>query len=337
MLGIDFGHKSVRIVEVVDGRVTNACKVDYPQNEHGEEAGDSNVAQALQRAVNSIKAAKKGAWGSIAGASVITHLTNYPGMEESELGGAVKLEAEQFVSRDWSEMDFDYQILDRTEEGGYRVLFVTAPKELSDKNITLFKKADVCPSGMTVDSLAIATAFLGGPEKAGQDAYQGVTDGAILVHIGAQITSIALLDKGKIVVLRDFTFGGNDITKKLMQEFNTDFEDAESIKKQGGDGIDTRVKDGVERAIRPLSQQISMTMGYERRKRHLDSSNVFLAGGGARAPGLAELIGSKFGADVEFMDPFSGLKVECELPPDNELKSDYTVAVGCALIGGRGE
>ncbi len=274
-------------------------------------------------------AAKKTAWGSIAGTSVIIHLTNYPDMERSELEGAVRLEAEQFISRDWEEIDFDYQVLEALEEGGYRVLFVAAPKELSDRNIVLFKKAGLYPIGMNVNSLAMATAFQGVIGRTGKAEEES---GALLLHIGAENSSLALLHGHRITVLRDVSFGGNDITKSIMQEFNTEFEDAERIKLEGG-GSETRIKDSVERAIRPLSQQISMTMGYEQRSGNLGDGSIFLVGGGCRAPGLPDMIKDKFHLPVKFLNPFAALPADCDLPNEESLLSDYTIAFGCALIG----
>lgn len=325
MLGIDIGHSSTKVVELQGGRITGLRRCSYADR---AEAGTEILSRALQEITEAMNARKKPAWGSISGTSVITHLKDYPGLNEAELAGAAQLEAEQFVSRDWGEMDFDYQVQEQLADGGFRVLFASAPRELSDSNIALFHAAGLYAAGMSVNSLAMAEAYRAAAERTGAPE----TEGAVIINMGAQNTSLALLHGARIVVLRDISFGGNDITRGLMKEFETDFAGAEKIKLQGDAAAE--VADCVGSAIRPLSQQISMTIGYEHGKGSTGGDSILLGGGGSRAPGLSETLLQRFEMPVRFFDPFAGLTADCELPGDEAGRSEYAIALGCALIGG---
>ncbi len=331
MLGIDIGHSSVKILELQGNRIINLKKRPYP-GQADSEGREDEISRILAHTITSIDARKKVAWSSVGGTSVITHLKTFPEMEESELEGAVQLEAEEFFFHDWETMDFDYHVMETLEDGGYKVLFMAAPKELSNKNIALLKEAELYPIGMSVNSLAMANAFQAASERTGGG--QESNGRAVLINIGATTTSIVLLDDGRIAALRDVPFGGNDITKSLMKEFKTGFEEAESIKTHPGEP-ETRLTDSVERALRPLLQQISMTIGLKHRQRDQGDNSIFLAGSGCRAPRLKELIESKFNLPVKLFNPLAGLEIECEQPDDDLEMSGYAIALGSALIGDR--
>ncbi len=329
MLGIDIGCHSLKIVEMKGNRLVALRENLLP--DRGENGNGDQISNALEQTITEMGARKKPAWGSIGGASVITHISNYPQMELPELEGAVQLEAEQFVSRDWEEMDFDFQILEQLEDGSFRVVFVAAPKALSDHAIQYFKAAGLYPVGVSAGTLAMATAFQSVLERAASSEERR-GEGSIMIDIGAVNTSIAMLADRRIVVLRDVAFGGNDITKSVMSEFDTGFKEAEDIKIQPGER-GTRLLDSVERALRPLLQQISITMGYEHRQRPQKNA-IYLVGKGCFAPGLAKIIRDKFALPVSFFNPFEGFDADCELPEDARDLSSYTIAQGCALIGG---
>ncbi len=333
MLGIDIGRSSVKIVELQGGRILNLKKRPYPGPADPAEH-DDDIRDVLTRAVASMGAGGKAAWASVGGTSVITHLKDFPEMEESELDGAVRLEAEELFFHDWETMDFDYRVVETLEDGGCKVMFIAAPKGLCNKRVARLKEAELYTAGISVNSLALATAFQAAAERGKQE--QEGDRRVILVNIGAATTSIVMLEDGRIAVLRDVPFGGNDINKSLMKEFHTGFDEAENIKTHTAEP-ETRVTDSVERALRPLLQQISMTIGLKHRTRDQGDNSIFLAGGGCRAPGLSEMFESRFGLSVKIFNPLAGLEIECEQPGDEVEMSEYAVALGCALTGDRKE
>jgi type IV pilus assembly protein PilM len=248
-------------------------------------------------------------------------------MPEDELRGAVALEAEEFVSRNWSQMDFDYDVVEELPDGKVRVLFVAAPRDLSNERIQCFKSSGLFCGGVTVDSLALTNAFLHSATGAQKEA------GVLLLNIGAETTNIVLLNAGQLTVLRDVAFGGNDINEAVMTDFNASFEEAEAIKMKAGDGRASLVE-SVKRAVEPLLRQVSRTIGYEaRRREEAGDLRVCLFGGGSLAPGLNEEIARGIDSPVEHFDPFAKLEVHCGLPDDVGLRSCFAVAVGSALMG----
>ncbi len=326
MLGADIGTYSVELISLLRGVVQHVAQTVYP----GWPSQPEDEAQVLiANLVHQLGARRQSVWSSIGGTAIVPRLSTFPAMSDEDLRGAVTLEAEQFVSRDWSRMDFDYDILETLPDGEVRVLFVAAPRELSDRQVGYFRASGLYCAGMTVDSLSVATAFL----HSATDAQKGAV--ALLVNIGAKTTSMTLLNAGNVTVLRDIAFGGNGINEVVMAEFGITFAEAEEMKSSPGEPSD-RLKDCVARGVEPLLEQISRTIGYEtRRGEGAEDVVIYLCGGGSFAPGMADRIAENFGFPVEFFDPFANVPVKCELPGDLQLRSRYVVALGNALMGER--
>ena len=324
MLGADLGTYSIKVVRISRGAVEEARQATCPAFP-SRSSDDSR--QLLRRIAQERRWRGQQVWGSIKGTAVIPRLTKFPAMPEEDLRGAVALEAEEFVSRNWSQMDFDYDVVEELPDGKVRVLFVAAPRELSEEQVQCFKASGLYCGGITLDSLALTNAFLRSATDAQKEAN------VLLLNIGAQTTNIVLLNAGQLTVLRDVAFGGNDVNEAVMTDFNATFEEAEAIKLNAGEG-GAQLDGSVERAVEPLLRQVSRTIGYEaRRREEAGDLSVCLFGGGSLAPGLDRQIASGIDSPVEHFDPFPGLPVRCELPEDAGLRSCFAVAVGAALTG----
>jgi len=324
MLGVDVGTHSVKLVSISRGVVQGLRLARYPQGPSNTKAQAPSV---LKRLVAQLSCNGQRAWGSVQGGGLIVRLSEFPSMPEHELRNAVALEAEGFVSGELSAMDLDYDIIDTLPDGKLRVLFVAAPRELSDRKMECFRSAGLYCVGITADSLAVTTAFL---NAATESHKQGM---ALLVNIGVSTTNIALVNAGTLAVLREVPFGGNEITEAIAAELGVDFEEAERLKLEPG-GAAERLAACVTAAAEPLMQQIARTVGYEtRRSEETERVVVCLSGGGSLAPGLSESIQNRFGFQVDVLDPFANLKAACELPDDVRSRCLFAVAVGTALAG----
>jgi len=322
MIGADTGTYSVKLVHLTKGVIQQVQQSKYPEwPKHSED----EVTSLLQRMVAQMGCRGERVWGSVGGTSIIAHMTSFPRMPEEELRGAVSLEAEQFMSRNWSEVDFDFDVLESLPDDRVRVLFVAAPRELSEQRVGCFKASGLYCTGIGTDSVALATAFEhsgGRPER----------DSVLLLNIGASGTSIALFSEGKLSVLRDVSFGGNDITQAIVEDLGLSFESAEEAKLDSAQ--DARVRESVERAMGPLRDQIARTIGYQTRGREgAGDVMIYLCGGGGLATGETDYLAGQFNVPVEFFDPFVNVGVKCELPGQLPLRSTYSVAVGNALLG----
>lgn len=325
MLGIDIGSYSIKIVQLTGTCLQMAEEIPYPG---WPNQNDGDVRKVLAESVARMECEKEEVWSCLAGTPVITHIASFPPMSPDELDGAVRLEAEQFVSQDWEQIDFDYEVIDSEREDEIQVLFVAAPREMSDQKLALFRESGLYCRGITVEALALARSFTNSVSKDKQN------DTTILVAIGASKTNIVLFNGERPTILRDISFGGNDITECIAKEFSMDFKEAERIKRQQ-DTSETRLKDCMERSLQPLIRQLSRTIEYGTRQTGASGNDmaIVLYGGGSLAPGLPKHLADNLGVPVRYSNPFAGLEAECVIPRDVRIQSRYGLAIGCALIG----
>lgn len=315
----------MKLAMLTDGRVSGVLLRQCPD---WPESSEDTATRLLGQMVRQLHSRSEDAWGSIQGAAIITHLSEFPQMQDSELRGAVALEAEEFMSRDMSEVDIDYQVVETMPDRNVRVLFVAAPKHLSDRRMRTMEEAGLRCTGVTTDSVSLASLFL----TANSESQEAV----VLVNVGALSTNIVSLVEGKPSVLRDIDFGGNDFTVAITKQLGVSYEEAEEMKKSVG-SLPPQVIEAVQNAAEPLTGQITRTIEYlARQMGESEPPTVYLLGGGSLAEGLDRWLAGRLQTSVQYMDPFSGLEVDCQLPTASALRSCYGVALGNALLGGFG-
>lgn len=328
MLGADIGTHSVKMVRFSERGVEDVRGASYPGWPEPAEEGPQALVSGL---VSQIGCRGDEVWGSMGGRAVIMHVTEFPRMADDELRSAVELEAEEFVLRRWDEMDFDFDVLETLSDNRARVLLVAVPREVSDRRTDVLRASGLYCAGITTDAIALLAAYR---RCAGQLPKKKL---ALLVNIGAVTTNIVLLSNGTPAVLRDVAFGGNTITEAIARDFEVPFERAED-EKTSTRPANEKMQRSTERAVEPLMEQLSRTIGYEVRRLAGSGGDVmiYLCGGASRTKRLKDLVADRFGYQVEFFDPFLNLHAWCSLPADVVERSRYAVAVGCGLMGGAG-
>ena len=314
MIGADIGQDAIKMA-VLSGRRLKHAAVGFLSTDEGDGPAD-----LLRRMAQEADCAREQVWGSIQGAPVIVRVTTFPTMDDDQLRSAAALEAEELVSRDWSEMDFDCDVLNHGEDES-TVLFVAAPRDLSDSLSECFRSAGLRCVGMTTCSLALVEAFRNTAPQ------QGNGKGALLLNIGSATTNLVLLDGLAPVVFRDIPFG----TSSLGSLANG--TGAAQVSPDGG-ASESPDRASLPRALEPLCDQVSRTLAYRRRRTRVASDlTVYLSGGGSLVPMLREELSSWLDVPVAFLDPFVGLGMECDVPAEPQERSCFAVSVGTALMG----
>jgi type IV pilus assembly protein PilM len=200
-------------------------------------------------------------------------------------------------------VELDFQILDPAGSGmDMSVLLVAAKRDLIESKIRLLAEAGVDTSIVDVDAFALHNAF----EVNHPDAMDGVVG---LINIGHEVTNINILDDGVPILTRDITVGTRRFREDLQRERGLGAEEAEAML-QGYDR-----SPHLDAVIESRGEEIAV--GMERAAAFLASSSrsgsqmraVYLSGGGARVPGLAEALGRRLRLPVQQANPLANLRV----------------------------
>jgi type IV pilus assembly protein PilM len=264
---------------------------------------------------------------AVGGHDVIIKKIEMDRMRDADAREVIKWEAEQHVPFDIKSVEIDFQILDPDGDGAQmQVLLVAAKRELVDNKVGLLQDAGVEPLVIDVDAFALHNAF--------EHNYPGSLEGIVaLVNVGHETTNVSILEDGVPILTRDIPFGSRKIREDLQRERGLTAEQAEDV-------VQAReVVAGLETFVTSSADEIAV--GIERASAFLmtreDGNSVgriFLSGGGARIPRMAESLASRMNVETEIVNPFERVPVRPDAAGDlsiDEAAPMLLLPLGLAL------
>jgi type IV pilus assembly protein PilM len=334
-VGLDIGSGFVKAVVVNHaGAEPELSRISYlplvaDAIVEGEIMDPTLVADTIRAVLSGLGTPVKQVVTAVGGRDVIVKKIQMDRMREEDAREVIRWEAEQYVPFDMANVQLDFQILDPDAEGlQMDVLLVAAKRELVDQRMLLLEEVGVGASVVDVDAFAIHNAF----EYNYPDAARGVV---ALVNVGHEISNILIQQDGVPAVTREVAYGSRHIREELRRMHGLSQDEAESII-QGNSGrgeefaplLTERSEElamGIERALAFLSVDSSLGRGL---------AAVYLSGGGARIPWLAETISSRARARIEIANPLQRLRISPEATaqfPADDIAPMLMLPIGLAL------
>jgi type IV pilus assembly protein PilM len=326
-IGLDVGSGLIKIAVVDHGRgdpeLTKVVITPLLADAivEGEVMDPGIVTDAIRSAMEEAGVKSKAVVTAVGGRDVIIKKIQIERVKEQQARELMRWEAEQHVPFDMESVELDFQILDPEGDGmEMQVLLVAAKRELVENKMRILTDAGLTPSVVDVDAFALHNAF----EVNHPDAMRGVVG---LVNIGHDVTNINVLDEGVPILTRDITVGTRRFREDLQRERGVSADEAEQLLQ----GFDRSPH--LDAVIESRGEEIAV--GVERAAAFLASSSrsasqlraVYVCGGGARVPGLAEALGKRLRIPVELANPLAKLRVR-----DGALDSVVTDEVAPLLM-----
>jgi len=308
-VGLDIGSGLIKVVAIDHAKEPTLSKVGVApvlQDAivEGEVMDPGVVGDAIRSAFDAAGVKQKRVVAAVGGRDVIIKKIQVDRMKESDAADVVRWEAQQHVPFDIEGVQLDFQVLDPEGEGVQMdVLLVAAKRELVENRAALLSDAGLDPAVVDVDAFALHNAF----EVSYPEAMRGV---AAMIHIGHEVTNVNILQEGVPLLTRDLSVGTRKFREDLQRERGMSVEDAD------------RLLQGFERSadldpfVKSRGEEIGV--GVERAGAFLASASrdagqiqrVYCSGGGARIPGLADVLAERLRLPVEVADPLKGLRVK---------------------------
>ncbi|MFH2068222.1 MAG: pilus assembly protein PilM [Candidatus Omnitrophota bacterium] len=226
---------------------------------------------------------QKPAFSSISGPEINMQYLSLPGLTGKELIGAIRIEAEQVLGEDLSQMDSDFSLLgQKNEKRG--ILFVAAPQILSNERISLLKSTGLKPAGLTVDSIALANGYLA---NNGSD-----SETTLLLNIGHRRSNLAVVEKDKLLFIRDIPWGNEKIIAEITSTNNFDAPTVLEMLEERKYSLIT-FPNALDKITKTLSDELEKTTSYCQQTMETKVKKLVLTGGGSQIPFLPEFIGEK--------------------------------------------
>tara|TARA_B100002051_G_scaffold46259_1_gene40867 strand:- start:1290 stop:2339 length:1050 start_codon:yes stop_codon:yes gene_type:complete len=344
-LGIDIGKFSIKAVQLSkDGdevKVDNIGIIntfDDINKFNLDSLSKSQVSACLQDllAKMNIKPKKvKNIVSSLSGKSTDIRQITTLDMPDNELLVSLELEAKKHVPLDGTEAIIDYFHLGNSpnELDKINVILVTTTKNKIKDHAEIVKNAGLKPGIFDCDPIGISNLY--------QFSNELPENGAdVLLDIGHTSTTLVVWGKNSSYFSREIEIGGHQINKALMQEFNLDYQSADTKKndlgvnsfdkKNASEDEDNGISIEQRTIFNDFIEEVRKTLRFYMKNNNQSFFNsFFLTGGCANLPGLSDFIASNLNVTIKDFNAFNNIKTDSSIENPNQ----FALALGLALRG----
>jgi len=306
LVGLDIGTSEVKAIELTDfGDSVRVTGFGIGRIHSPEEIPD-----VIRRVLADAGIRCRRVATSVSGRSVIVRYLNLPMMDDSELKGALKFEADKYIPFEIDEVAIDGQKLEEVENAGgdkeLKSLLVAVKKDLIQEHVSLIQDLGLVPVVIDVDAFALGNAFelrnLHSPRLEDENKITA------LVDLGATKTNINILKGNTSCFSREVYMGGNNLTEAIACEIHMEGGEAEELKRnpQGREG---EVQGAITPVLDDLANEIHLSFDYFENQFDQQVGDIYVSGGSAQAQGLTETFERVFEREIHFWDPLENIEV----------------------------
>ena len=233
VIGLDIGSHSVKAVQMSrSGGRLYVDEAGFALVDRSQANVDPVLAHsmAVRDAILSMPVAQCMVVGALAGQTAVIRYPRLVDTPPEQMDLAVQREAGQNIPYDLAEVFLDWTLLSEVDEGDHRqikILLVAAKHEVIDARLQILNAADVQPTVLGVDSLALADAA----EACG---FLNMGETVALINIGLSSASIHFVKDGVSNFIRDVSWGARELIQAIAKDRRVDFEEAERLLLQVG-------------------------------------------------------------------------------------------------------
>lgn len=254
-----------------------------------------------------------------------------PHVTKSKRDQIVKFEAQQNIPYPLPEVVWDYEVI--FDEGAeFDVALVAVKIDIMQQLCAFLAVTGIKAQIIDPSPIAQFNSFV--------YSYPEVTEGAIVVNVGAKSSDLVFIDKNGFFV-RNIAIAGNTLTQSISDELKMPFARAEELKLQvfagNTEAIPEEFQEVVTRAVESFHRKFSMELtrsivNFRRQSGTDHVSNLYLTGLGAAVPDIIEVLTDKLKMSVDWYDALRNVKVGSKVAPRVEPhRMQVAEMVGTAL------
>ena len=334
-LGVDEGTATVKAVQVEKrgAEFVPVAAASIPGRVDGDASG-AELAAAMQAAGIKERAGVVG----LTGKDLVIRYHQVPAVPDWQLRQIMEFEVKEIESQSGDKLASDFNLLPVASDlsSDDTVLMALSREDRINERTGNLKSGGIKARYFVPNSLGLFHAFrLWGPAASGD---------VVLVNLGKACSDLTILRDGELLYARSVNTGGDVLTEAVRQHFNVSEAKAEKLKCEMGDlrpreqrrGLtpqQEKVSFALEGASGRLFQMVQSTVQFAKTQiqlNQLDPEKIFVTGGSANMPGLADSLSASLGVPVEVFDPVAEAGVEVV---GDAGTVDMTVAAGLAALG----
>ncbi|UNK43126.1 pilus assembly protein PilM [Luteimonas sp. S4-F44] len=336
LVGIDISSTAVKLLQL--SRQGNRYRVEHyaveplPPNAVVEKAivEAEAVGDAIRRAVARSGTRAKHAAAAVAGSAVITKTIPMPAdLDEDELESQIELEAVNYIPYPIEEVNLDFAVLGPSpgNPDSVQVLLAASRSENVELRASALELGGLVARVIDVEAFAIESAF-----ALVADTLDIAEDGLVaLVDVGATMTTLNVLRKGRSLYSREQVFGGKQLTDEVMRRYGLSYEEAGLAKRQGGlpESYEVEVLEPFKEA---MVQQISRLLQFFYAGSDFNQvDRIVLAGGCASIPGAAAMVEEQLGVPSVLANPLAQMTLGPRVQAQALAQDAPALMIACGL------
>lgn len=348
-LGIDIGGSSIKLVELANNN-GRAQLVTYGYIERSLKEDKvklidrpDETAAMIKKVVENSKVLSKKAITALPAPAVYSSIISLPEVKKSDLSSskkitaAVEWEAKKVLPLPIEEMILDWKVLGSEEilkenekketVKNLQVLLTAASKDVIQKYIEIFKKADLELISLETESFAMARALVGKDKSV-----------VLIADIGTIGTDLSIVENTIPMLTRSVAVGGLSLTKIIKDTLDVSMEQAEQFKR---DLDASTIKEGQEFPevlkvpMQAILNEIQYTINFfleQPENKGKKVEKIILAGGTANLFNLPEYITSELNTRAFIGNPWARVIYPADLQAALEsVGTRLTTAIGLAM------
>lgn len=338
LVGIDISTSGVRLVEL-----SAAGKSGYQLERYASEGlprgavVDGSI-ENMDQVVEAVRRVWKKSGTNIRqvalgmpSAFVITKKVLLPdGLSEDELEVQVESEASQYIPFALDEVSLDFDVIGPAPNspGDLEIMLAASRKEKVEDRVAIAESAGLKPTVMDIETYAARAAI---DRLITQMPKEGQGKIIALFQIGAHVTHILVLLDGQTIYEREQPFGGNQLTQDIVRAYGLSFDEAE-VKKKAED-----LPDGYENDLRnPFLESAALEVTraiqfFFTSTPYTRVDQIFVSGGCASIPGMAEILASRTSIPASVVNPFKAMDLASNIREKNLANEAPAYLIACGL------
>lgn len=332
-IGIDLGYKSIKVVEVDgDYRKFNITKShEYNLNRTPNEDIQIQLLQTLKEISQDFDVKDNVVITSVSQESVTHRLLDFPFVERTKILKSIPFEMEEEIPFSVDDCVFDGSLVSR-EMGLTKILGTLTTKREVATLIENFTKAGINPDIISTESNAIANLYRGQYNFESQPGEL-----TLRIQIGYSKTNLLFFKDKNLTWVRTILWGAKNMSDSVAKAFHISLQDADRLMPEksfllltpAGATVDQmRMSDSLEGSLKPLLEQIRLTLVEIKSILPDPVNSIKLIGPAGKIPNLSAHITSKLSLTTNYENILESQSVTLGNDP-----SQFMTALGLALEG----
>jgi len=315
-VNFDVGSDSIKMA-VIEGEGDHFQVMDYDIRQLGLQPNPSQeefnlaAAAAIKAILTEKRIKTRQISVSLSGPAVFVRFVKLPAVDESKVEQIIRYEAQQQVPFPIEDVEWDHQLIGKSENGELDIVLVAVRKEVVSSLVEAIQGQGLDVEVVDVSTISLYNSFIFNEEPSEQ--------GVVLIELGAKTTNL-LICAGNKLWARSIPIGGDNFTTAVGKEMALGFEVAEAMKKEAviitpdvprdriGDEQVLQVSEILTKVASRLYTEISRSVGYFRSQTPgVSIGRVMLTGGGSAMANIRGFLSTRLKTDVEDFSPFKKL------------------------------